>query len=191
MSLAQRKTWVSPEEYLAAELLSPEKHEYVGGEVYAIAGANRQHNVLAMNLSVEVGSRLRGNRCQPFGSDFKVRIPQPGRDIFYYPDLTVACEPGDPLSVFEEQPVVIFEVLSPSTEAIDRREKYLNYTSLPSVQAYVLVDQQKVEVTLFLRSPMGWAKEVLTALDETLELAAIGVTLPLAAIYRGTTLAAV
>lgn len=188
MSLAQRQTWVSPEEYLAAEELSPSKHEYVGGEVYAMAGANRQHNVLSANLMVEVGARLRGSRCQPFGSDFKVRIPQPGRDIYYYPDLTVACEPGEPLSVFEENPVVIFEVLSPSTEAIDRREKYLNYTSLPSVHAYVLVDQQKVEVTVFRRTDAGWEKQIFTALGETLELAMIGASLPLASIYRGTTL---
>src|SRR6202049_440653 len=115
MSAAKKLNLVSVEEYLAGELISPIKHEYLGGVVYAMAGARNVHNVIAGNVFAALHARLRGRPCRPFNSDTKVRIRLPTHVRFYYPDASVTCRPNPPTDSFQDEPAVIVEVLSSRT----------------------------------------------------------------------------
>src|SRR6185503_10338370 len=101
-------------DYLAAELISPIKHEYLGGVVYAMTGARNLHNQIATNTTVSLGARLRGRRCRPFNSDTKIRVRLPNQTRFYYPDASVVCRPNPPDDSFQDEPAVIVEVVSPA-----------------------------------------------------------------------------
>lgn len=173
-------TFISVAEYLEGERHATVKHEYLGGDVYAMAGASRSHNTLTFNLATLIGARL-SPPCQGFGSDMKIRIHQGGQDIFYYPDLSVSCRPETGDEQYNEHPTLIVEVLSPSTERIDKFEKFLAYRALDSLQDYLLVHQDFREVWLFRRRS-GWDKEILREGDIRLE--SIGVTLGVDELYR-------
>src|SRR5713226_8672303 len=123
MSAAKKLNLISVEDYLAGELVSPIKHEYLGGVVYAMAGARNVHNLIASNTLVALGSRLRGRPCRPFNSDTKTRIRLPAQVRFYYPDVSVICRPNPQTESFQDEPVVLFEVLSRRTRRIDEGEK--------------------------------------------------------------------
>src|SRR5713226_10746586 len=123
MSAAKKLNLISVEDYLASELDSPTKHEYLGGVVYAMAGARNAHNTIASNTLIGMGARLRGNKCRPLNSDTKVRIRFPTHVRFYYPDASVVCVPNPPNELFQDNPAVIAEVLSRSTRRIDEGEK--------------------------------------------------------------------
>src|SRR5207253_2545258 len=101
---------ISVEEYLEGELISPIKHEYLGGVVYAMAGARNVHNTIATNCLVTLGSQLRGKPCQVFNSDTKVRVRLSTHTRFYYPDVMVVCQPNSPVESFQDHPVIIVEV---------------------------------------------------------------------------------
>jgi len=178
--------YISPEAYLEAERTRKQKHEYLAGVEYQMAGASVGHNRIAGNLFAEVRSQLLGKPCEVFASDLKVRIRTNTAEFYYYPDVTVDCSGVANAALFAEQPRVIFEVLSPDTERIDRGEKMRNYQALPSLDAYVLVDQQRVAVTLYRRSEGGWTRELLTEKTDTLALPTIGCSLPVSAIYQRT-----
>src|SRR5258707_1226841 len=122
MQLAAQSEGVSVDDYLAGEEGSEIKHEYIGGTLYAMAGTTKQHNQLAGNVYALLHRALRGGRCQAFISDVKVRLKIMGDDVFYYPDVVVGCDPRDTHRHFLSFPKVIVEVLSPSTERLDRRE---------------------------------------------------------------------
>ena len=185
MSLAQlRDDWISPEEYLESELKSDVRHEYLGGRLYAMAGAGEPHNEIAGNIFSALHNGLRGKPCRAFINDMKCRIESPQHDVFYYPDVMVTCGPRGEPRYFKRDPVIIFEVLSPSTDSIDRREKFFAYTSLPTLEAYVLVEQEKIGVTVFRRSGEGWATEEIEARDGVLQLPRIEMELPLTLIYE-------
>src|SRR5207302_6953434 len=111
MSAALKWNLVSVEEYLAGELASPIKHEYVGGVIYAMAGARNAHNLIATNTLVALGVRLRGKRCRPYNSDTKIRLRLPTQVRFYYPDVSVICRPNPPTDSFQDDPAFLFEVL--------------------------------------------------------------------------------
>lgn len=175
----------SPEEYLAAERLSETKHEYLAGVVYAMAGTSVDHNRIAVNILRELGNQLRGHPCEAFSSDVKVRIESMGSRFYYYPDVTVDCSNVRGDSLFAEEPRVVFEVLSPQSERIDRAEKLGNYQTMPSLQAYVLVDQFHRFVTVYRRTGSLWSNELLEK-TATLELPEIGCRLPLDLIYERT-----
>jgi len=153
---------------------------------YQMAGASAGHNRIVVNLLTGVGSQLVGKPCEVFASDLKVRISTNTAEFCYYPDVTVDRSGVANEALFAEQPRVIFEVLSPETERIDRGEKMRNYQALPSLDAYVLVDQQRVAVTLYRRSEGGWTRELLTQKADTLILPTIGCSLPVSAIYQRT-----
>src|SRR5947209_20560256 len=104
---------ISVEEYLEGEKFSEVRHEYIGGHVYAMAGASDDHNRIAVNIVGELRERLRGKKCEPFGTDMKLKIP--GSQAFYYPDAQVVCDPTDDAKYFRERPAVVFEVASPET----------------------------------------------------------------------------
>ncbi len=179
-----RDDWISPEEYLESELHSEVRHEYLGGRLYAMAGAGEPHNEIAGNIFAALHAGLRGKPCRAFINDMKCRIQSVGRDVFYYPDVMVTCGPRVKTDYFKRDPVIIFEVLSPSTESTDRREKFFAYTSLPTLDAYVLVEQEKIGVTVFRRSGEGWATETIEAREGVLALPRIEMELPLALIYE-------
>jgi Uma2 family endonuclease len=179
----------SPEDYLEGEKFAELRHEYVDGYVYAMAGASDDHNRIAGNIFAVLHAALRGKRCEPFSTDMKVKIPPTFADVFYYPDVMVVCDPGDNSKYYRERPSVIFEVISPETERIDRREKAIAYRQIPTIQAYVLVEQDRVAATVLLRADQGWQSEMLEESSSVIKLPAIGVEIPLQRIYERTSLA--
>ena len=184
MGLAKLKTKISVEEYLEGEKISPVKHEYVYGEIYAMAGTSANHNRIVGNLVNSLLNHLRDSACEPFFGDIKVRASQ---NVYYYPDVLVTCEENPENPYFRNQPILIVEVLSPSTKEIDRREKLLFYQQMPSVQEYVIVEQEKISVEIHRRQPDGrWITYFYndSDLDEQIELQAVGLKLNLEGIYR-------
>ena len=179
---------VTPEEYLAMEAGSDVRHEYLAGAVYAMSGTMVAHGRLVGNISSELARQLRGRRCEAFTSEIKVRIQVGADSFYYYPDVVVDCGSPPDESLFAEEPRVIFEVLSPSTERIDRYEKRLNYQRLPSLDAYVLVEQSRMAVTVYRRADGDWTAESLHDPSASLDLPAIGCALPLSTIYERTLL---
>ncbi len=182
-ALRNEDIYVTPEEYLSGELISETKHEYLAGIVYAMAGASRDHNLVAGNIFVELAIQLRGKPCQPFGSDMRLRIRKPGATFYYYPDVTVDCSDSKDDEI--DQPTVIFEVLSPSTDRGDRGDKLVNYQSLGSMRVYALVDQFRMGVTVYRRGEGEvWTREFFSDADATVDLPEIGCSLTLRAIYE-------
>jgi Uma2 family endonuclease len=143
---------LSVEEYLEGERDAEVRHEYVAGQAYAMAGASVRRNRIAGNIFTRLSVHLDGADCEPFISDMKVRVAP---DLFYYPDVFVACDPpgGDPY--FRTEPRLVVEVLSPSTERADRREKLAAYRDCPSVREYTLVSQDGTRVELHRRAADG------------------------------------
>ena len=188
MSAAPKWNLISVEDYLAGELISPIKHEYLGGVVYAMAGARNLHNTIKDNTQGALHFRLRGKRCRPHGSDTKVRIELPTHFRFYYPDVHVTCDPNPPDDSFQDNPVVLFEVLSRSTRRIDEGEKKDAYLTIPSLRVYALIEQETAVVIVFRRTANGFVREVYEGLNAVLPLSEIDIELPLADIYEGTAL---
>lgn len=178
--------YISPAEYLDGERLSAQKHEYLAGVVHMMAGTSIGHDRIAGNIFAELRAHLRGHPCEAFTSDVKVRIRSEVAEFYYYPDVTVDCSTQGNNALFAEAPRVIFEVLSPDTERVDRGEKRLNYQTLPSLEVYCLVDQFRVAVTVYRRTPTGWDGEFLSEKTDVLRLSGLGCELPLAAIYERT-----
>jgi Uma2 family endonuclease len=185
MSTAKKLNLVSMEDYLAGELVSPIKHEYLGGVVYAMAGARNAHNLLASNTLGALYGRLRGRKCRPYNSDTKIRIRMPAEVRFYYPDVSVICRPNAPEDSFQDEPAVIVEVLSRGTRRIDEGEKKDAYLTIPSLSVYLLVEQDTAIVTAFRRTAQGFVREVYEGLEAVLPLGEIGIDLTLAEIYEG------
>ena len=183
MGFAKLKTKISVEDYLAGEEISPVRYEYVYGEVYAMAGASDRHNLINGNIYVALSIHLRDSDCQPFFTDIKVRI---NPDVYYYPDILVSCEKMPENPYFRNKPILIVEVLSPSTQEIDRREKLLFYQQMPSVQEYVVVEQQEMLVEIHRRQPDGrWITYYFNQdADEEVEFQSVELTMTLGEIYR-------
>jgi Uma2 family endonuclease len=179
---------VSPEEYLAGELVSETRHEFIAGVIHAMAGASAIHNTITHNLGGSLYNHLRGKPCQPFGSDMKLRLNFGADTVFYYPDAMVVCDPTDDATYYRERPVLIIEVLSPETARVDQREKLLAYRTLPSLEVYVLVDQELCRLTCYRRGT-NWTPEFLTAPDDLLAVPALGWSIPLRDVYERTGLA--
>jgi Uma2 family endonuclease len=178
--------FITPEEYLEGERASEIRHEFVDGRVYAMAGASDDHNRIAGNIFSELRERLRGKSCEPFINDMKVKIPPAFAEVYYYPDVLVVCDQTDNAKYYRERPTVIFEVISPETEGTDRREKAIAYRSIPSISAYILVEQDRMAVTIMHRAEPGWRKEILEGPNEVLKLETIGVEIPFQHIYERT-----
>lgn len=141
MSLPKLETKITALGYLEGEKISPIKHEFVEGEIYAMAGGTGDHNLISGELYGLLWEHLRGSKCQPYINDIRVRVT---KSVSYYPDVLVSCEenPEDPH--LRNNPVLIIEVTSPSTENVDRREKLLFYQQMPTVQEYLVVDQHQM-----------------------------------------------
>jgi Uma2 family endonuclease len=185
MSAAVKGNLVSVQEYLAAELESRVKHEYLAGVVYAMACARNSHNLIATNTIVAVGARRRGRPCRPYNSDTKIRIRLPNQIRFYYPDASIVCRSDPSTDSYQDEPVVLFEVLSGQTYRIDEGEKKEAYLTIPSLAVYALIEQDSPTVVVFRRSETGFIREVYSGLEAVMPLAEIGIELPLAEIYDG------
>ena len=176
-------------EYLAIEKLATFKSEFFNGEMFAMAGANRLHNIANENLSTEIGGLLKGTPCRTLSRDQRVRIGRTG--LYCYPDLIIVCGPPeysteDPDTLVN--PRVIIEVLSDSTERYDRTTKFRHYQQLPSVMEYVMVSQHEPMCERFTRSPDGrWVFVAFVGLSAKLELTSVPVQVPLEDIYAGVT----
>ena len=181
--------WISPDEYLEGERLAEVRHEYVDGRVYAMTGASDDHNRIARSIFAELREGLRGHRCEPFINDMKVKIPPAFADVYYYPDVLVACDSTDNARYFRERPTVIIEVLSPETERTDRREKAIAYRQIPTVEGYVLVEQERMAATILRRTEPGWQSDVIVGPGSILKLPGIGVEILLERIYERTAIA--
>jgi Uma2 family endonuclease len=142
----------SVEEYLRMEEESSYRHEYVGGMIYALAGGTKRHNRITLNIATRLVTAARGGPCRVYTSDVKLRAAD---DIFYYPDVMVACGPEGKDPLVEEEPCLAVEIVSPSTETIDRREKALNYRRIPGLKAYLVVDQERRYVERHWRGEDG------------------------------------
>ncbi len=183
MGAAKKLNLISVEDYLAGELVSPAKHEYLAGVVYTMAGARNVHNVIATNTLASLHARLRGRPCQAFNSDTKIRVQLPTHVRFYYPDASVVCQPNPPDDSFQDQPAAIFEVLSRTTRRTDEGEKKDAYLTIPTLRVYALIDQEAAAVVVHRRTEHGFVREVYEGQRAVIPLPEIGTELPLAEIY--------
>ena len=181
--IALTTDYFSVEDYLQWEEQQEEKHEYVDGTIYAMAGATENHVSITTNCTTIIWSHLRGRKCKVFPSDMRVNIP--AKKIYYYPDLLVTCDDRDRLTkTHKSYPCLIIEVLSNSTEAKDRGVKFADYQTIESLQEYVLINQQEQRIEVFRRSDRKfWILETYTA-GEDVELKTINLTIPISSIYE-------
>ncbi len=179
MSLTLRKP-VSLAAFLEWEERQETKYEFNGFEPVAMAGGTEAHAIMQVNLTVALSTRLRGKPCRPYGSDMKIEVA--GR--IRYPDAFVACTPVVPGATVRHDPVVVFEVLSPSTATKDQFEKNQDYRATPSIRRYVMLDQDRIAATVFAREGEDWIGRVVAERD-TLLMPEIGIELPLAELYAG------
>jgi Uma2 family endonuclease len=156
----------------------------VDGEIYAMSGAKRRHNLIAANfLACAWGAARHVAGCQVFGSDMKLYVET--RNSFYYPDLSACCDPSDRNELFLSRPCFIVEVLSPSTAYIDRREKRAGYMTLESLREYVVVDQNRLYVEIYRREGGGWRGYVVNQPEDVVESSCLGLRVSLQQIYEG------
>jgi Uma2 family endonuclease len=175
----------SPEEYLALEREHSIRHEYRRGLVYAMAGGSDDHSRLSINLLTEFNLFLRDGDCQFFSGDVKVNYAQ---DFYYYPDAFVTCDARDREDKYvKRRPKLIAEVLSPSTEKFDREEKFEDYKALTSLEEYVVISQDRMQVECFRVSPQKhWEMEAYGRGDQVI-FQSIGLAVAIEDLYRGIT----
>ena len=184
MEAIEKPALLSVGDYLAGEQTSDVRHEYLGGQLYAMAGASEEHNLISLNLAAALRTLLHGKAFRVFMVDMKVSLRIAGEEIFYYPDVLVTCDPRDTNRYFKRFPKVLIEVLSTETERTDRREKFLGYTQIESLEEYVLVAQDQMQVSIF-RHANSWRPEVLRTAEDLLRLASLEVEMPLSTVYEG------
>jgi Uma2 family endonuclease len=186
-AIAQR--YVNQSEYLEKERLAEYKSEYFNGEIFAMAGARYNHNRITQNLSVEIGVFLKGKACNTFSSDMRLHIP--ANSLYTYPDFMIVCGNNQFLDKTKDtilNPSIIIEVLSDSTEAYDRGEKFHLYRSIESLSEYVLINSLKVAIEVFRKNEDGiWmlSSEAYHSADEV-EMNTIQMKLPVQNIYLNT-----
>ena len=177
-----RQDRLTVEEYLAFEDTSKIRHEYVDGRLFTMSGASVPHNIICRKLINALSSHLAHGPCQAFMLDVKVRLQVNRAEIFYYPDITVVCGSDNVKANHVLNPKLVIEILSPSTEAIDRREKAFNYKQISSLEECALVAQSAPEITLYRRSENWMARKSL-ALEDVAEFRSIGLSVALTDIY--------
>ena len=179
--------FLSPDEYLDWEEDQQGRHEYFYGRIYAMTGGSLEHVTVIQNLAACLGNRLRGGKCRAFTSEMRVKVDATG--LYTYPDATVVCGEMQldrrTKSVTLLNPTLIVEVLSPSTEAYDRGEKFAHYRRVASLTDYILISTTSAQVEHFLRQPDGvWLLTVRSGLEANLEIKALGIDLPFTEIYE-------
>ncbi len=175
--------YMSPEEYLEFEHHSDTKHEYIDGEVYAMAGTTKAHNTISLNLAILFREKLKNSNCQTFMADIKVNVSNQKR--FFYPDIVVTCDDNDDVNAYDIKfPKVIVEVLSESTETFDRGKKFQYYRTIPSLQEYILVSSQEYLIECFRRTKNDlWTLQTYEELNAILRIENFAIDAPLSEIY--------
>ena len=185
-NLAYKRQKITAEKYLELERAAKDKHEFIGGEIVAMAGASDNHNVISSNVFLEVGLQLKGKDCRAFASDMRVRGK---KENYFYPDILVTCGERE----FEDEkkkdvllnPKVIFEILSKSTSLKDRNEKFESYVTLESLTDYVLIEQDVMRIEHFSRiDEKDWKVRIYAAADETMLFESINCRLSVADVYN-------
>lgn len=180
-----QKHYISEQEYLESEQLSNERHEYVDGQVYLMAGASKRHNRIARNLITNMETAAQKKNCEVFFSDIKIRAAK--RKTYYYPDVVVGCAQDDDADdYYLEKPCLIVEVSSESTIRKDYLEKALVYQAIPSLQAYLIVAQDRPQVDMLIRNAEdSWDLQQFDRLEDEISLPCLEMTLTLQAVYAG------
>ncbi|MFM2302606.1 MAG: hypothetical protein RLZZ135_9 [Cyanobacteriota bacterium] len=177
----------TPEEYFAWEEQQLEKHEFIGGEVYAMSGGTVNHSQIGVNVVSLLNSHLRGSGCKTLNSDCRVNIVN--STDYTYPDVSVTCDDRDKNTTkYITYPCLIIEVLSDSTEAYDRGGKFRMYRQNPILQDYVLVSSEKMEIDLYRKTESGSWEIINYQVGDTIELKSVNLTFPIERIYEGITL---
>jgi len=177
---------MSLDEFLAWERDQPEKHEYAGGVITMMTGASLAHATITMNVAFALRQALRGTGCRPFANDAKVIAS----DSVRYPDIVVTCQPVDGTDDIVPEPIVVIEVISPSTEREDRGRKKFDYFATPSIRQYAIIEQDERLIDLYTRTGDQWTDEIVEG-DTVLKLSSIGVEISLDTIYEDTALDAI
>ncbi len=189
MATVAAQTYFTPEEYIKIERKAEYKSEYHAGQIIAMSGASRKHSLIVTNISGELYLQFKGRGCEVHTNDMRVR-PNP-RESYFYPDVVVVCgEPEFEDDAFDTllNPILIVEVLSPSTAGRDRGEKFNRYKQLASLQEYLLIAQDSVHIEHYRRHGAQWRLSNYHTLEEVLVLSSIGCKLPLHDIYRRITM---
>lgn len=183
---APKYNYVSPEEYLAMERASAEKHEYYKGEVFSMSGASWEHNVIVKNINTAVLPFLKGKPCDMFGSDLRIHIPE--NTLYTYPDFSIICDKPETTDKEEDtiiKPSVLIEVLSKSTKNYDRGTKFNLYRSIKTLQEYILIDSTSISVEIFTRQEdNSWNLTEFKQLSDSFQIKTITLTLYLKDIYE-------
>jgi Uma2 family endonuclease len=191
------KTKLTMEEYLQYEETSQQKHEYFQSEIFAMAGAGDRHNIISINLVGELRAQLKGKPCRPFGSDFRIHIPE--NTLFTYPDISIVCKKflqddkeKSTLSRYlnpARQPSIIIEILSEATKNYDRGDKFKLYRDIPALREYILIDSEAIGIEVFRINANGhWELEEYKSIEEALHSPMLTMSIPLREIYEETEL---
>lgn len=178
---------LTPEEYLALEAKSSTKHEYIDGVAYAMSGTTDIHNILSLNVAFALRTHIRGSGCRVYMADVKAQLD--ARNNYYYPDVFVTCNPADQeTSTSKRFPKLIIEVLSSSTEAFNRGDKFIDYQSFASLEEYVLINTRHQRIETFRRAEGGlWVLQVYQDIGDgevIVEFKSVGLKVPLSEIYE-------
>lgn len=186
-TVAYGKQKFTIEEYLELENAAIEKHEYYKGEIFAMSGPKVPHNIISKNLLGGLFGKLKGKKCQPYGSDLRIHIPS--NTLFTYPDISIIC--GEIITLNNDDwnalnPTVLIEILSPSTKNCDRGEKFKLYRDIPTLKEYILVDSESIHVEVFrLNEKNHWELEEYNSLSDQIPVKAIGESILLSEVYEG------
>ncbi|MFT4929003.1 MAG: Uma2 family endonuclease [Phenylobacterium sp.] len=178
MPNSQGTTLISEKEYLESELARDIKHHLIDGQVYPVSGASANHARIAGNILAEFGAHLKNSTCEPLGSNMKIKV----NSNFFYSDVMVVCDFDESQPIFTETPTIIVEVLSKTTRRIDETTKRFNYINIPTLQEYVLIEQDFVDIEVVRRSE-GWQPKHYFLGDEV-TFESIGLTLPVEEVYH-------
>jgi Uma2 family endonuclease len=170
--------WMGVEEYFELEEANPDKrYEYIDGYVYMMSGGTTNHNRISLNIATILSRLLSGSSCETFGSDMRVRVSE---ERYVYPDVTVTCDrPDTGTKNIIETPCVVVEVLSPSTEARDRIQKFHSYLACPSIEEYLMVDWGTMRIEVYRKEGKKWVYDAFEA-DDEVELTSLGISFPVA-----------
>ena len=187
-AIAYDKRYFTVNEYLEMESQADERHEYYKGEIFAMAGARIQHDLVVGNIFYALKLKLKGSPCRPHTSDVRIYIK--ADSLFTYPDISVIC--GEPISLNDDNmnvinPVIIFEVLSPGTQNYDRNQKFEFYKNIPTLREYILVDPDTISIEAhYLTKESNWQLKVYNSIDDVLRLYSVLASVELKDIYEGT-----
>ncbi|MDQ0964941.1 Uma2 family endonuclease [Flavobacterium sp. W4I14] len=185
-AVAYQKRRYTIEEYLEMEKTSTVKHEYFQGEVFAMSGASDNHNEIFSNVFIEIGNKLKGKPCRPYGSDKRMNIPE--NTLFTYPDISIYCNGLIHSDVDEDTsilPTVIIEILSPSTKNYDKGKKFNLYKDIPSLKEYIMIDSESVSIeAYYVNDKQNWALNQHKGISDRLTLVSMGFDIALSDIYE-------